>query len=140
MRHVSVATPRPPAAHANTVAPYSWLVPRPALILARLQALTLGGLALWLTVRAISGHGVHSRGVLLAVAGFAVAGAVVLGVFPTRRHVRAPVIVLELIAVLVATQLVGVHRPGYAALVGAPALAVVALMFVGNAGDSAGGD
>jgi hypothetical protein len=107
---------------------------RIAAVLVLAQAAALAVLAVVLTVKALTGHP-HSLGGALGIAGFAVLGAVVLGLCGRglRRGLRSsvsPVIVIEVPAAAVGFSLgLQAGRPGYGLPILLSALAILVLLF-----------
>jgi uncharacterized membrane protein len=107
---------------------------RIAAVLVLAQAVALAVLAVVLAVKALTGHP-HNVGGALGVAGFALLGAVILGLCGRglRRGLRSsvsPVIVIEVPAAAVGFSLgIQAGRPGYGLPILLSALAALALLF-----------
>jgi uncharacterized membrane protein len=107
---------------------------RIAAVLVLAQAVALAVLAVVLAVKALTGHP-HSLGGALGIAGFALVGAVILGLCGRglQRGLRtsvAPVIVIEVPAAAVGFSLgIQAARPGYGLPILLSALAILVLLF-----------
>jgi hypothetical protein len=107
---------------------------RIAAVLVLVQAAALGVLAVVLAVKALTGHP-HNLGGALGIAGFALLGALILGLCGRglQRGLRtsvSPVIVIEVPAAAVGFSLgIQAGRPGYGLPILLSALAVLALLF-----------
>jgi hypothetical protein len=107
---------------------------RIAAVLVLVQAAALAVLVVVLAVKALTGHP-HNLGGALGIAGFALLGAVILGLCGRglQRGLRtsvSPVIVIEVPAAAVGFSLgIQAGRPGYGLPILLSALAVLALLF-----------
>jgi hypothetical protein len=107
---------------------------RIAAVLVLVQAAALAVLVVVLSVKALTGHP-HNLGGALGIAGFALLGAVILGLCGRglQRGLRtsvSPVIVIEVPAAAVGFSLgIQAGRPGYGLPILLSALAVLALLF-----------
>lgn len=97
-------------------------VPPLALWITRAQAVCLVGLAVAVIVLALTDRVALGVGFLVAEVVGVIAGAVLLGCYCRRRRARTPILLLQIIAVGVSTQLYGDHRRLVAVAVGLPAL------------------
>jgi hypothetical protein len=105
-----------------------------AIVVVVAQSLALAILGLILVVKAATGHP-HSLAGALGGAGFALAGAFLLGacaraMLALRPAARTPIVVVELLALPVSYSLTfQAHRPGYGAPILLSALIVLYLVF-----------
>lgn len=110
-------------------------MPRAARVVCGVQAVALVAVAVALVVLSLATSLTLSVAFLLVDVGLALAGAALLGPLAGRRRLRTPVLLLELIAVLVSTQLYGNHRLLAALAVGVPALAAIVLLLQSARGE-----
>ena len=103
-------------------------MPRLALMVARVQALALVGIAVAVLVLATGSRRTLAAGFLATEVLLALAAAALLGIAAGHRRARTPILLVEIIAVGVSTQLLTGHRVLAAVLVGPPALVQVILI------------
>ncbi|MGH3049182.1 MAG: hypothetical protein ACRDLK_03415 [Gaiellaceae bacterium] len=103
-----------------------------AVWIVRVQALALVGLAVAAVVLAATSTTSLGAGFVISEVVAALVVAVLIGVPTRHRRVRAPILLLELIAVGIAGQLVADGRPLVAVAVGVPALVAAVAIILGE--------
>ncbi|HEX7355452.1 MAG TPA: hypothetical protein VF288_11545 [Mycobacteriales bacterium] len=103
-----------------------------AVWIVRIQALALVGLAVAAVVLAATSTTSLGAGFVISEVVAALAVAALIGLPTRHRRLRAPILLLELIAVGIAGQLASDHRPLIAVAVGVPALVAALAILLGE--------